>query len=280
MKWHGPLSVLGLGLILLAGCSEGRETPTPEASPPTTRPNVYGNEVDGVYATWPTGWQRVEEPLDRGRVSNNVELFVLTTFEGAAPGECAPDPDQAMAQMEQNDALFMLRTSDGPSSGRIPRPEYLLPSAGPISSGGCYPEGVEAWRLLFENHGRPYEALVAARAPLSAERRAEIEGIWANLQLSPIETGLEDAEIGKPYWHSLYTHCGIRETKFDGRDWIADPPITDGQGNPPREWSKPEDGGRIVLEDETTAVYTSRDGERTATFRPRSDEDPRSESCQ
>lgn len=284
-------------LVLSGGCADSDDTDTTQvgSEDPAASSNSYSSEVDGISVSWPEGWHRVEAPLDGGRLTNSVELVALATFDDAAAGQCAPAPDAAMEAMEQDDVLFTLRTSDGPGDPAAgdpatPRPQSFMDAAEPhpdsvIRPGeapveGCFPEGVEAWRLIFQQHGRHYEAFVAGRSPVSDERRAEVEQIWSSLDLTPIATGQDDAEIGRPYWHSLYTHCGIKATTFDGRGWVADPEVSDGQGNPPRAWGNPNQPGTIVLEDEDTAVFTSRDGERSATFRPRASQDPPLQPCQ
>ncbi len=286
-----------VALLALAGCSNGDErvTAANDRGSTTTTPNTYNNEVDGVSIAWPEGWHRAEEPLGGPGRTPHVELFALATFEGATAGQCAPDPDAAMAALEEDDALFVLRTSEDYGEpgvqGRPARPADLMAAAErhpdsvnesgePAVEGSCFPEGVEAWRVLFQEHGRPYEAFVAARAPLGDQRRSELQQIWSKLELRPIETGLEDAAIGHPYWHILYTHCGIKGTRFDGREWVADPQLSDGQGNPPRGWGNPDEHGTILLKDEDTAVFESRYSDRSATFRPRTPEDGPAPMCQ
>ena len=279
--------MLGLfALTLLAGgCSDtdsgDRAAPETNNVGTPNEPNTYSSEVDGISARWPEGWHHITEVLDPLPLSNNVQILVLATFEGAEPGECAPAPDGAMAKMGPDDVLFMLRASDGSGDPRPPRPEDLLAAASPVAGGDCYPDGVEAWRMQFQEHRRPYEAFVAAKSPLNEARRVEVQEIWAGLRLAPIDDGRNGAEIGRSYWHSLYTHCGIRHTTFDGREWIADPELraTPSEGNPPPSWGNPDEHGTIELKDEDTAVFTSRDGERTAKFRPRTAQDPPLPGC-
>jgi hypothetical protein len=49
------------------------------------------------------------------------------------------------------------------------------------------------------------------------------------------------------YLYVLRTHCGILNAYFAGRLWRADPPLTDGSGNPPRGWENPESLGTMRL---------------------------------
>lgn len=289
----GPRKIaLGVvALLAFAGCSDAEQLESAgDGGTTTTTPNTYNNEVDGVSAAWPEGWHRSEEPLGGTRASG-LELLALATFDGARAGQCSPHPDAAMTAMEEDDALFVLRTTesyqDVSMKERPPRPTELMAAAQPhpdaaragqpAVEGSCFPPGVDAWLLSFQEHGRHYEAFVAARAPLSDQRRRELQEIWSGLQIRPIETGLEEAKVGRPYWHLLYTHCGIKGTKFDGRDWVADPELSDGQGNPPPGW---DPYGTITLTEENVAVFETRDGENTAKFRPRTPADGDALICQ
>ena len=51
------------------------------------------------------------------------------------------------------------------------------------------------------------------------------------------------AEIGKEYPYELLTNCAL----FDGRFWIADPPLHDGNGNLLPDWENPTTKGAMVL---------------------------------
>jgi len=78
------------------------------------------------------------------------------------------------------------------------------------------------------------------------------------------------AVVGRAYEHTLVIHCGVRFTVFDGRDWVADPPIDDGSGNPPPGWTG---AGTMVLLRPDRARFTSVDGD-VAEFRPRAPGEP------
>lgn len=60
------------------------------------------------------------------------------------------------------------------------------------------------------------------------------------------------ARVGVGYDHLLYTHCGVETTIFDGRLWLAQPPLNNGSGSPPPEWGNPIATGvmRLLLADE------------------------------
>jgi hypothetical protein len=55
----------------------------------------------------------------------------------------------------------------------------------------------------------------------------------------------------------LYTHCGINGIMIAGRWWQADPPLNDGQGNPPTGWGNPYQPGTLRSVDEETAVFSA-----------------------
>ena len=70
------------------------------------------------------------------------------------------------------------------------------------------------------------------------------------------------ATPGKDHSYVLYTHCGVRAAVFDkGRWWLANPPLDDGNGNPPPGWGNPFTRGVMVLAEEDLAVFTSESGQ-------------------
>jgi hypothetical protein len=74
--------------------------------------------------------------------------------------------------------------------------------------------------------------------------------------------------IGVRYLYVLRTHCGIFDTYFAGRLWRANPPLSDGSGNPPRGWDNPEALGAIRLVSTTLAEFRTQDQTRIARFTP------------
>jgi len=77
------------------------------------------------------------------------------------------------------------------------------------------------------------------------------------------------AVIGVDYPFDLYTHCGVRSARFDGRDWNADPSLLDEYGaNPPPGWGNPFDHGTMTLLEPDLAEFRS-DAGHVAQFRPR-----------
>ena len=72
-------------------------------------------------------------------------------------------------------------------------------------------------------------------------------------------------EIGTGYPYTLYIHCGIRDARFDGRLWMADPMLSDGSGNPPLDWAPADSVGIMELVNDNMAVFTAESG-RTILF--------------
>ena len=67
-------------------------------------------------------------------------------------------------------------------------------------------------------------------------------------------------EIGTGYPYTSYVHCGIRDARFDGRLWMADPILNDGSGNPPLDWTPDDSVGIVELVRDDLAVFTARSG--------------------
>ena len=74
-------------------------------------------------------------------------------------------------------------------------------------------------------------------------------------------------EIGTGYPYTLYVHCGIRDARFDGRPWMADPMLSDGSGNPPLDWAAADSRGKMKLVRDALAVFTAESG-RIIEFKP------------
>lgn len=88
-----------------------------------------------------------------------------------------------------------------------------------------------------------------------------------DLQQLPCGSGVVQ---GAPYTFQLLTHCGIEYAYFDGRYWAADPPLSDGSGNPPAGWNNPIARGTMALEGDDAAVFRADSGQE-ARFRPASE---------
>ena len=74
-------------------------------------------------------------------------------------------------------------------------------------------------------------------------------------------------EIGTGYPYTLYVHCGVRDARFDGRLWMADPMLSDGSGNPPLDWAAADSRGKMKLVRDDLAVFTAESG-RIIEFKP------------
>ncbi|MBO0836017.1 MAG: hypothetical protein J2P28_10930 [Actinobacteria bacterium] len=66
--------------------------------------------------------------------------------------------------------------------------------------------------------------------------------------------------------YRLYTHCGIDEALIQGKYYVADHPLSDGQGNPPAGWDNPYQVGTMKLVPPSQAVFTDSIGHHV-TFR-------------
>ena len=86
------------------------------------------------------------------------------------------------------------------------------------------------------------------------------------LLLAATIVGMATGRFG---FYSLYTHCGIRFADFGGTRYYADPPLDDGNGNPPAGWGNPTEGGFIVVTDSEHAVYFGYIHSATFSMHPR-----------
>ena len=256
---------------------------------------TFTSDIDGVVVSYPTTWRRPEVPLAGALTGDQFEVLGLATGELPA-GErgCSPYPWAAMRALGAGDLVMTLRISafEGPLNEwaetgiREPlasKPDDLLAQETMAPSelpGGCAVDGVEQRQVDFIAHGRLYTAFLAHRGDLSEKRREELHGVWSSLTLRPIPTGDESATIGERYWHVLYTHCGIDGTEFAGRDWVAEPVLDDGNGNPPAGWGNPVQPGVMALTSPDHAEFESRDGALKAAFRPRTPADPPGRPCE
>ena len=66
--------------------------------------------------------------------------------------------------------------------------------------------------------------------------------------------------------HRIYTHCGVVSTTVAGVLWLADPPLSDGSGNPPRGWDENQTTGSFMQLSEDEAEFRTSSG-LTARFR-------------
>ena len=60
--------------------------------------------------------------------------------------------------------------------------------------------------------------------------------------------------------YALYTHCGIDEARIGSAYYLADHPLSDGQGNPPPGWGNPYQHGTMSTPTPGVAVFRDRLG--------------------
>jgi hypothetical protein len=87
-------------------------------------------------------------------------------------------------------------------------------------------------------------------------------------EATPPVGGNATLETGQTIAYRLYTHCGVRSVEVNGRTFFAQPPLDDGNGNPPHDWGNPYDDGSLTLVDQHTAVFQDSTG-NTARFSDR-----------
>ncbi len=69
---------------------------------------------------------------------------------------------------------------------------------------------------------------------------------------SPQQSGEEPSS--RPF--SVYTHCGVENTRIDGRWWHAKPPLYDEKGGgPPAGWGDPYQEGTLTVESADRAFF-------------------------
>jgi hypothetical protein len=67
--------------------------------------------------------------------------------------------------------------------------------------------------------------------------------------------GSVSINIGSSAPYRLYTHCGVLAATINGQTFYAEPPLSDGSGNPPAGWGNPYDDGDMTLRNATTADF-------------------------
>lgn len=69
-------------------------------------------------------------------------------------------------------------------------------------------------------------------------------------------------KVGQTTAYDLYTHCGVLVVTINGTTYYADPPLSDGNANPPAGWGNPYDHGQITLTTATTADFSDGNGNK------------------
>lgn len=62
--------------------------------------------------------------------------------------------------------------------------------------------------------------------------------------------------------YRLLTHCGIDEARIGSTYYVADHPLSDGQGNPPPGWGNPFQAGKMTLPRPGVAEFRDSRGQR------------------
>jgi hypothetical protein len=100
----------------------------------------------------------------------------------------------------------------------------------------------------------------------SEERLTPIQGSSATARSETARPDLPTAVVVKEWRDfSLNTHCGVRDARIGGEYYLADPALTDGLGNPPREWLDFGGVGVMTVYSDGTAKFTDGQG-HDATF--------------
>lgn len=133
---------------------------------------------------------------------------------------------------------------------------------------GCYGTALILLPAEGETHAARAEirrAYVAARPRWKASRLPSSLELLCLADASTPPCG-RGASVGVDYAHVLYTHCGIESTIFDGRLWLAQPPLNNGFRSPPPGWGDPTATGimRMLAGDEAEF----RKGSLVARFTP------------
>jgi hypothetical protein len=126
---------------------------------------------------------------------------------------------------------------------------------------GCYGAALNLLPEDGETHASRAEI---RRAYVAAGPRWKASKLPSSLELLCVAGAAtppcgRGARIGVDYAHVLYTHCGIESTIFDGRLWLAQPPLNNGFRSPPPGWGDPTSTGimRMLAEDEADFMRDS-----------------------
>jgi hypothetical protein len=110
-------------------------------------------------------------------------------------------------------------------------------------------------------------ALLAAAAAVLLVACGDSTGTGSGATAAPASSGAgAPANPSAPEPFNLYTHCGVIYTDFQRVTWYADPPLSDGNGNPPAGFGNPIDKGTMQRVSQHEADYVSSTG-RKVVFR-------------
>jgi len=80
--------------------------------------------------------------------------------------------------------------------------------------------------------------------------------------------------------YRLRTHCGIVSARVDGELWLASPPLTASEGNPPAEWDDNANDGEFIILDEGSAEFRADAGPRARFVKASSGAPDPNEGCE
>ena len=133
----------------------------------------------------------------------------------------------------------------------------------------CYAKALDLLPEGFEDLGgaeatirRAFTALYGPKSPAQVTSSGHAAGglpsslaglCLPNADAPPCGSGVR---MGVDYEHLLYTHCGVESTIFDGRLWLAQPPLDEGGvRGAPQGWSDPTQGGVMYLLGDNRAEF-------------------------
>ncbi len=119
------------------------------------------------------------------------------------------------------------------------------------------------WRGIGSGVAVPLAAGVVAGLVVSrigGDGAAAAPGAAAPGAGAPRAAATAAAHPRVPY--DLDTHCGIYQASIHGHWYLAAPPLSDGQGNPPAGWGNPDQRGTMILVSPAEAIFTDQAGHR------------------
>ncbi|MEA2647353.1 MAG: hypothetical protein QOE92_2436 [Chloroflexota bacterium] len=122
------------------------------------------------------------------------------------------------------------------------------------------PIGLVVW-LILRAPRRPRLALIVAGIVFLLLAGSTIATVLSASSQSPLSRQAPPAvaAVGvrtMPY--RLLTHCGIHRISVEGVTYVADPPLDDGNGNPPPGWDNPFADGTLTTGRDSADFMDSR----------------------
>ncbi|MGI8427239.1 MAG: hypothetical protein ACR2FO_08105 [Actinomycetota bacterium] len=233
-KWLGrPVIVMAAVLIMTPACARAGDSKQGTQSRRVIQGDKSGSSLEIGYGIWAGG------SVD----SVTAKRLILATGGTRKPIRLTPNP-----------AFFNCLPD---ASGKF--------QCSPISSEKVE-NGVSA--CVAGNLGK--DSVVTAVKVFIGVGCGPIMSSPQDVRLLPPPKG-SGVVAGVAYRYEIPTHCGVVSAgPFDGRQWDADPPLSDGSGNPPKGFTDDENlsRGTITLLSPDRAEFSSESGMR-AYFKPR-----------